>query len=105
MKQYTTPEQTAKLIELGLPRPRCLHDGVLAYNIGELIERLPEVICTSHDDSCHYHLSIDTDACEWRVRYMDDFDVTLCATYGDELINVLYDMVIVLKRQGIMPND
>ena len=36
---------------------------------------------------------------------MDDFDVTLCATYDVDLINALYDMVIVLKRQGIMPND
>ena len=116
MKQYTTPEQTAKLIELGFEKPCSIASvepiygmgGISvakAYSIGELIEMLPEAICTSHDDSCHYHLSMDTDACMWRVRYMDDFDVTLCATYDVELINALYDMIIVLKRQGIMPND
>lgn len=110
MRQTTLPEQTAKLIELGLPRPRyyCADKyfltqvgfDIINYSIGELIEMLPETICTSHDDSCHYHLSIDTDTCEWRVRYMDDFDVTLCATYDDELINALYEMVSILKRRG-----
>lgn len=116
MRQYTTPEQTADLMELGFEKPGSIASvepiygmgGISiakAYSIGELIEMLPEAICTSHDDSCHYHLSMDTDACMWRVRYMDDFDVTLCATYDVYLINVLYDMVIVLKRQGIMSND
>ena len=116
MKQYLSPEQTAKLIELGFEMPCSIASvepiygmgGISvakAYSIGELIEMLPEAICTSHDDSCHYHLSMDTDACMWRVRYMDDFDVTLCATYDVDLIYALYDMVIVLKRQGIMPND
>ena len=116
MKQYLSPEQTAKLIELGFEKPCSIASvepiygmgGISvakAYSIGELIEMLPEAICTSHDDSCHYHLSMDTDACMWRVRYMDDFDVTLCATYDVDLINALYDMVIVLKRQGIMSND
>lgn len=116
MKQYTNSEQTAKLIELGVEKPCsivsvepiCGMGGISvakAYSIGEMIEMLPEAICTSHDDSCHYHLSMDTDACMWRVRYMDDFDVTLCATYDVDLINALYDMAIVLKRQGIMPND
>ena len=116
MKQYTNSDQTAKLIELGFEKPCSIASvepiygmgGISvakAYSIGEMIEMLPEAICTSHDDSCHYHLSMDTDACMWRVRYMDDFDVTLCATYDVDLINALYDMVIVLKRQGIMPND
>ena len=116
MKQYLSTEQTTKLIELGFEKPCSIASvepiygmgGISvakAYNIGELIEMLPEAICASHDDSCHYHLSMDTDACMWRVRYMDDFDVTLCATYDVELINALYDMIIVLKRQGIMPND
>lgn len=111
MRQYTTTEQTAKLIELGFEKPCSIASvepiygmgGISvakAYSIGELIEMLPEAICTSHDDSCHYHLSMDTDACMWRVRYMDDFDVTLCATYDVDLINALYDMVIVLKRRG-----
>ena len=112
MKQYTTPEQTAKLIELGFEPSTRIPFEVgndelgRTFSIGELIEMLPEAICTSHDDSCHYHLSMDTDACIWRVRYMDDFDVTLCATYDVELdvelINALYDMIIVLKEEGVI---
>lgn len=113
MKQYTTPEQTAHLMELGFEKPGSIASvepiygmgGISvakAYSIGELFEMLPEAICTSHDDSCHYHLSMDTDACMWRVRYMDDFDVTLCATYDVDLINALYDMVIKLKEEGVI---
>ena len=115
MIQYLSPEKTAKLIELGFGNPKSIEKVTYteqygcgyetAYSIGELIEMLPEALCTSHDDSCHYHLRVDADACMWRVRYMDDFDVTLCATYDVDLINALYDMVIVLKRQGIKPND
>ena len=46
MKQYTTPEQTSKLIKLGFEEPRLLYFGNntighYAYTIGELIERLP----------------------------------------------------------------
>ena len=46
MKQYLSPEQTAKLIELGLPKPESIvgYDGYwgydYAYSIGELIEML-----------------------------------------------------------------
>lgn len=108
MKQYTSVEQTAKLIELGfvpkakIKEVRTVHSEVVVdhdcnFTIGELIEMLPDAICESHDDSCHYHLSMDTDACMWRVRYIDDFDVTLCATYDVDLINALYDMCVKLK--------
>ena len=50
MKQFTTPEQTAKLIELGLPKPKSEVKAEQAweyawynpaYSIGELIEMLP----------------------------------------------------------------
>ena len=110
MKQYTTTEQTAKLIELGFEKPCSIASvepiygmgGISvakAYSIGELIEMLPEAICTSHDDSYHYHLSMDTNACEWRVRYKNGFDVPLSVTYGGELIDALYNMVIVLKSR------
>ena len=113
MRQYTTPEQTAKLIELGFEKPSSIASvepiygmgGISvakAYTIGELIEMLPDAICESHDDSCHYHLSMDTDACMWRVRYIDDFDVTLCATYDVDLINALYDMCVKLKRGAVI---
>lgn len=114
MKQYTTPEQTAKLTELGFEKPwrnEYLHileeygyavEEARNFSIGELIKMLPEAICESHDDSCHYHLSMDTDACMWRVRYIDDFDVTLCATYDVDLINALYDVCVKLKEEGVI---
>jgi hypothetical protein len=102
MRQYTTPEQTAKLIELGLPRPRCLHDGVLAYNIGELIEMLPEAICESKDDDYHYFLSIETDSLTWKVFYESEDEVTLCSTFGVELIDALHSMLALLKKQGTL---
>ena len=102
MKQYTTPEQTAKLIELGLPRPRCLHDSVLAYNIGELIEMLPEAICESKDDSYHYFLSIETDSLTWKVFYESEDEVVLCSTFGVELIDALHSMLTLLKKQGTL---
>jgi hypothetical protein len=102
MKQYLTPEQTTKLIELGLPRPRCLHDCVLAYNIGELIEMLPEAICKSKDDSYHYFLSIETDSLTWKVFYESEDEVTLCSTFGVELIDALHSMLALLKKQGIL---
>ena len=52
MKQHTTPDQTAKLIELGFEKPSSISSvepiygigGISvakAYNIGELIEMLP----------------------------------------------------------------
>ena len=52
MKQYTTPEQTAKLIELGLlPKHiQSVSDAgkmlleLIGFSIGELIEMLPKVI-------------------------------------------------------------
>lgn len=49
MKQYTTPGQTAKLIELGLAdstREERYKRGSLpkSYSIGELIEMLPKTI-------------------------------------------------------------
>lgn len=97
MKQYTNESQTAKLMELGLPRPRCLHDCVLAYNIGELIEMLPM------EDRVGER-SMVYDGLEWVVNWDND-DGTINQVVATELIDALYDMVIVLKRQGITPND
>lgn len=102
MKQYTIPEQTAKLILIGMPKPRCLHDGVLAYNIGELIEMLPDAVCESNDDSYHYFLSIETDSLTWKVFYESEDEVTLCSTFGVELVDALCSMLTILKRRGTL---
>ena len=106
MKLYTTPEQTAKLIELGFEKPKSIvgHDGYwsydYAYSIGELIEMLPEAICQSNDEDTHYFLSIETDSCLWKVLYEDECEDVLCSIFGVNLIDALYDMVTMLKKEG-----
>lgn len=111
MKQYTTPEQTAKLIELGLPRPRCLHDGVLAYNIGELIEMLPKTIEVDiwwgreKGKAGTWGLRIDTNGVDymWTITYERDHSANLGVVgAGEELIDALYDMVVQLKEEGVI---
>lgn len=122
MKQYTTPEQTAKLIELGFEKPKSIggyeptfvveYEGVevsnviigenkqcpiFAYSIGELIKMLPKVIDCDYDA---YNLRIEAGS-NWKICYVengmieDDCD-------SSELIDALYDMVVKLKEEGIL---
>lgn len=121
MKQYTTPVQTAKLIELGFEKPKSVteiswqeneKDNPIInantieytrhYSIGELIEMLPETICESKDDDYHYFLSIETDSLTWKVFYESEDEVVLCATFGVELVDALCSMLTILKRQGTL---
>ena len=110
MKQYTTPEQTAKLIELGLPKPKMAAPALKwvdgeptfepQYTIGELIEMLPPKIW---DDEAliYWELCIDWDIIGnvWRVVY---FHKALMRCYGKELIDALFDMVVRLKEEGVI---
>lgn len=104
MHQYTTPEQTAKLIELGC-QSRRTEDGHLMestpsiqnivkcqdYSIGELIEMLPE--------SASQRLRYVATKRAWIV------DVDMLGKQGKchrgiyyaELVDALYDMIIKLK--------
>lgn len=96
MKQYTTPEQTAKLIKLGLPKPRyyngdkyfIIHVGFEAinYSIGELIEMLERA-----DD-----IEINRYDRYWSVS------VGYEGAKDKELIDALYDMIIKLKEEGVV---
>lgn len=106
MKQYTTPGQTAKLIELGFEKPkntqyiqrakvRNLHSPFIefgepefegSYSIGELIEILGGVS----------ELEITRFGSGWGV-----YD-ELRAFSGEELIDALYDMTIMLKEEGVI---
>ena len=97
MKQYTTLEQTAKLIELGFEKPKGLADAEPssgfwvrpAYSIGELIEMLPEF-------SCIYDLTnMHTMKRCWYVGQVSSLNVS-----ADELIDALYDMIVKLKEEG-----
>jgi hypothetical protein len=107
---YTNSDQTAKLIELGFEKPKGSHSYWqgnelvinINYSIGELIEMLPESICKSNDDSYHYFLSIETDSLTWKVFYESEDGVTLCSTFGVELIDALHSMLALLKKQGTL---
>ena len=104
MRQFTTPEQTAKLIELGFEKPkneRWVLDVVNEstpsiqnivkrqdYSIGELIEILNRV-----DDE---KLEICRDHGFWLVG-----TDLYCIPYRD-LIDALYDMITLLKENGVI---
>ena len=107
MKQYTTPEQTAKLIELGFEKPRVAmpkfewKDGEpqFRYTIGELIEMLPENIAKQNENPSTLNISLMDG--EWCVQYADILgtDYEFCNT---ELVDALCDMILRLKERGVI---
>ena len=90
MKQYTTTEQTAKLIELGFEKPKSMNGEcngwqfmpTPAYSIGELIEMLP------------------LNRIEFDIRTY--VDTTRGLFYDDELINALFKACVKLKEEGVI---
>ena len=117
MKQFTTPEQTAKLIELGFEKPQgyaegeCYSDIYPAYSIGELIEMLPKTIeyeiwwGNEKGEKGYWGLRIDTDCTEymWTITYQRSHSAPLgIVGAGDELIDALYDMILKLKEEGMI---
>lgn len=106
MKQYTTQDQTAKLIELGVEKPKGLADaepssGVWvrpAYSVGELIGMLPQFM--DFDDG-RWSLSIESDPFKvngtWWVFYAPrDYIESV------ELIDAIFAMVVKLKEEGVI---
>jgi hypothetical protein len=106
MKHYTTPDQTAKLIELGFEKPKGLADAEPssgkwvrpAYSIGELIEMLPQFM--DFDDE-RWSLSIETDPFKangtWWVFYApSDY------TESVELIDAIFAMIVKLKEERVI---
>ena len=110
MKQYTTSEQTAKLIEKGFKKPKSIveYDGYwgydYAYSIGELIEMLPQYLDYKGgvaDMPINYHsLTIRRNIVMYCDPYMDWIEIQ-CDDHK-ELIDNLYDMVTILKEEGII---
>lgn len=114
MKQYTTPDQTAKLIELGFEKPKGWNaenissrfimavdvdgDNEFNYSIGELIEMLPEKIADKHDHDAILQMTCYNGA--WRVKYAGIYDLGLMIS--EELIDALYYMVVNLKEEGVI---
>lgn len=103
MRQYTTPEQTAKLIELGFekPSPKWVKDengdyrvktNDADYDIGELISFFP-------DDGVS-NKRLEFDCFHWFVDW-DHFD-KIHQTIQVELVDALYDMCVNLKEEGVI---
>lgn len=114
MKQYTSKDQTAKLIELGLPRPqgwgnKDISNGMsialynddredFNYSIGELIEFLPKRIDSGMIDFFFGRM-------EWFIRYEDRRDMpplTLKQWCSRELIDSLFKACVTLKEEGVI---
>lgn len=118
MRQFTTPEQTAKLIELGFEMPNSVLIYAQSvdcdnnyggkgeakpngyYSIGELIEILPFRIAGEH--GIWYYLSEFTHQTYWRVAYTDDNEIPLIVSESVHLIDALYDMIVKLKEDKIL---
>jgi hypothetical protein len=112
MKQYTTPEQTAKLIELGFEKPKMAAPALKwvdgeptfepQYTIGELIEMLPKSLKNSYNPPLIKECNE-----KWRVYYgvQEDYSWEWSIWFEverKELIDVLYDMCVKLKQKGVM---
>lgn len=116
MKQYTTPEQPAKLIELGFEKPKSMngeYNGLQfmptpAYSIGELIEILLRCIeGGSGSDEAVLEISYDSQDFVWFCghRWMYNrgwrfFNGDYRTCDNNELIDALYRYVVALKEEG-----
>lgn len=112
MKQFTTPDQTAKLIELGFDKPKnerwvpdvanestpSIQNIVKRqdYSIGELIEMLEEVasvvIAYSYQKRGYYV----------RVIIPKRIGGGIYRIRQKELVDALYDMIIKLKEEEVI---
>lgn len=116
MRQFTIPEQTAKLIELGFEKPKMAAPALKwvdgeptfepQYTIGELIEKLPTYCWYKYGDKAfRAQLRIFFALGRWHIAYRkfeDDHVGHLYGTQGDELVDALYDMLIKLKEEGVI---
>ena len=111
MKQFTTPEQTAKLIELGFDTPRNFFESLAfadksrcSYSIGEMIEMLPQYLDykggVAYMPIDYYALTIRQNVVMYCDPYMDWVEIQ-CNDHK-ELIDNLYDMILELKEEGMI---
>lgn len=118
MKMYTNSEQTAKLIELGVEKPKGWYiDGVtnniklyvnidenpmmFNYSIGELIEMLQKQVYQIEYSGIPCDLNIHYDGGTWLIVYICERDGRF-KTERLDLIDALYDMVVKLKEEGVI---
>ena len=106
MKQYTTPEQTAKLIELGFEKPKASHrywrgnELIINnnYSIGELIEMLMTIkgVRISFVSMFGDRLALIV------KRLVDDKWDILYGKVENESIDLLFDAIVKLKEEGVI---
>ena len=113
MKQFTSNEQTTKLIELGFEKPKSSVECELpkgdwrigavgirkAYSIGELLSFLPESIKVN---DLFFNLCIHSSSDYWIVEYADIAFGTQARLYKEELIDALFTELVILKEEGVI---
>ena len=124
MKMYTTPEQTAKLIELGFEKPSgisgyytkppyeydaktnskiVVYDDtqypIYAYSIGELISFLPKSIKVN---DLFFTLCIHSSNDYWIVEYADIAFGSQARLSKEELIDALFAEIVILKEEEVI---
>ncbi len=109
MKQYTTTEQTAKLIELGFEKPSSIASvepiygmgGISVakdYSIGELIEML---LSKPHCRVSIYNVGLRQHKVLFKKLINGKFKV-LFREVGYEPIDLLFNCIVKLKEEGVI---
>lgn len=110
MKQFTSIDQTAKMIELGFEKPSSIASvepiygmgGISvakAYTIGELLSFLPENIAKENEMPSTLNISLLNG--EWCVEYADFLGADF-SFRNVELINAIFDILTKLKEKGVI---
>ena len=117
MKQFTTPEQTAKLIELGFAKPKSVTSiswdelkgyGIMInansikfdchYYIGELIEML---LSKPHSRVSIYNVGLKQHKVLFKKLINGKFKV-LFREVGYEPMDLLFNCIVKLKEEGVI---
>lgn len=115
MKQYTTSDQTANLIELGFEKPKnerwvldvanestpSIQNIVKRqdYSIGELVSFLPENIAKENEMPSTLNISLLNG--EWCVEYADFLGADFSFS-SVELIDAIFNMIKKLKEKEVI---
>ena len=104
MRQYTTQQQTNKLISLGLTptykrERKTIHDKaapLYRFSIGELMATLPPILPIGEGA----YLYITHDSVSWVVSYRHHSNTSreIYVTMEIELVDALYRMIVGLKQ-------
>ena len=118
MKQFTSIEQTAKLIELGFEKPKGWYtDGVtnninlyvnitrypmmFNYSVGELLSFLPqEIKVDKYEEPAYIQMLYDEEGL-WEVGYTF-YGNGMTIKRDTELIDCLFQMCVRLKEEKVI---